>query len=166
MFKFVIKVMSWTVLERKMHPRQKIYRFGMNDNGVCFEAMHPKCDLSVLGCIALERIIEKCNPQAGFEIQGCMSFQTIFSVMHPIGKILVFGMKKYLTLCILNTHYRYTGCITAKKCFYHCLRRCCAAVFERQIVYNCMIDKNIATGLFKYQEYRFGIPRRLRILYN
>ena len=75
MFKFVIKVMSWTVLERKMHPRQEIYRFGMND----------------------------------------------------------------------------------KNCFYHCLRRCCVAVFERQIVYNYKIDKNIATGLLKYQEYRFGI---------
>ena len=35
--------------------------------------------------------------------------------MHPIGKFLRFEMKKYLAVCILNTHYRYTGCITAKK---------------------------------------------------
>jgi len=30
--------------------------------------------------------------------------------------------------------------------------------FLKEYKYNCMIDKNIATGLLKYQEYRFGIP--------
>jgi hypothetical protein len=60
----------------------------MNANGGYFEPMQPKRDFLILGCIALERIIQKCNPKAIFGILGCMSYQMILGTMHPKGKFL------------------------------------------------------------------------------
>lgn len=67
-------------------------------------------------------------------------------------------MESVLKLCILNTHYRYTGCITAKKLLLALLEKMlCGGSWTPDCIY-CKIDKTIATGLLKYQEYRFGIP--------
>ena len=44
----------------------------MNANEDYFESVHPKCDFWGLGCIGLERIIQKCSPNMDFCSTGCI----------------------------------------------------------------------------------------------
>ena len=75
---------------------------------------NPNVIFLILGCIALERIIQKCIPKTILGILGCMSYQMIFGTMHPKGNFLLFGMKKYLTLCNPNVGFYSMGCIPIK----------------------------------------------------